>query len=229
MTLLATGREQLSVTHSYIDPKTDETETLTFDEFIPEDVIDERIHEMAVHLAPLFVERPRNVVTVPLMAGGSQIMDTILMEISALEPSIAPRIAPIKLLSYDGTERKKVVIEQDARSGIFTDEDVFIFDEVVDGGDTMCLVVNGRVAPEHPRSITVVTLVRKPDAHKGKNVQADVVGFDTPPVFLLGRGMDWHHIGRYQRWIGRVRDGTEAEYTKPPFPAHLLGSAALLG
>jgi hypothetical protein len=36
---------------------------------------------------------------------------------------------------------------------------------------------------------------------------------------LLGRGMDWHEMGRWLRPIYRLRNGTDATYTKPPFPS----------
>ncbi|HSX17389.1 MAG TPA: phosphoribosyltransferase family protein [Patescibacteria group bacterium] len=217
----------LSVTYSYADPGSGEVTTLTFDEFIPEEVVDQRVSEMAGFIAPLLAEHPDETIVVPILAGGSQIMDSILQVASISHPGIAPRVAPVKLSSYDGTSRGQLVVNQDVAKGTFAGKRVFIFDEVVDRGHTMDHLVRQRIEPEGPERVVVVTLVRKLDAHEVP-VQTDIVGFDVPPDFLLGRGMDWKHRGRWIKWIGRLRDGQEATYTMPPFPHIPLRGAVLL-
>ncbi|HSX35330.1 MAG TPA: phosphoribosyltransferase family protein [Patescibacteria group bacterium] len=217
MTARATATIPLSVTHSYTDPATGQITTLTFDEFIPEHVVRARVRAMAKYLAPLLAAHPDETVVVPVLAGGSQIMDAILREAEALVAGIAPRIAPVKVRSYEGTAAGKLCVDQDVPAGTFAGKTVFVFDEVVDRGHTMRYLLNDRIKPEHPKAIIVVTLVRKLAAHE-VDVQTDVVGFDTPPDFLLGWGMDWHQRGRWQPWIGRLRDDKQAIYTVPKFP-----------
>mgnify|MGYP002048186070 FL=1 len=47
----------------------------------------------------------------------------------------------------------------------------------------------------NPKSVKVVSLLSKPDVLQGK-VEIDYLGFEIPPAFVVGYGLDFDEQGR---------------------------------
>lgn len=199
----------------------DNGNTLTFDELIPEPVVNDRIREIGAHLAPWIAERPRDTVVVPILTGATRFTDSMLVRAAATEPQIEPRVDAVKIQSYArGTQAGRLQVVQGLSQSVRSQR-VIVVDEVIDGGGTVHHLVEKMLKPAGPESITVVTLVSKPEAHTFR-VQEDVIGFNVPAsTFLIGWGMDWAGKGRWLNWIGNRRvEGTEntATYQIPALP-----------
>ncbi|BDH55523.1 hypoxanthine phosphoribosyltransferase [Tsukamurella sp. PLM1] len=78
--------------------------------------------------------------------------------------------------------------------------DVLIVEDIIDSGLTLSWLLRN-LATRNPRSLEVVTLLRKPDAVR---VDVDVkwVGFDIPNEFVVGYGLDFAERYRDLPYIG---------------------------
>ncbi|TWS22554.1 hypoxanthine phosphoribosyltransferase [Tsukamurella sputi] len=78
--------------------------------------------------------------------------------------------------------------------------DVLIVEDIIDSGLTLSWLLRN-LATRQPRSLEVVTLLRKPDAVR---VDVDVkwVGFDIPNEFVVGYGLDYAERYRDLPYIG---------------------------
>jgi len=70
-----------------------------------------------------------------------------------------------------------------------TGRNVLIVEDIIDTGLTLSWLLNN-LQSRNPASVQILTLLRKPDSLK---VAVDVkyVGFDIPPEFVIGFGLDY--------------------------------------
>lgn len=82
------------------------------------------------------------------------------------------------------------------------DRDVIIVEDIIDSGLTLSWLMRN-LRTRNPRSLEIVTLLRKPDA-----VKADLdileIGFDIPNEFVVGYGLDFAERYRDLPYIGRL-------------------------
>lgn len=80
--------------------------------------------------------------------------------------------------------------------------DVVIVEDIIDSGLTLSWL-RRNLSTRHPKSLEVVTLLRKPEAVK---VEASplVVGFDIPNEFVVGYGLDFAERYRDLEYIGKL-------------------------
>ncbi len=71
---------------------------------------------------------------------------------------------------------------------------IVIIEDIVDSGLSMKYIVE-RIREKHPASVSVMTLLLKPDATKHP-VKTDYTGFHIPNGFVVGYGMDFAQEGR---------------------------------
>lgn len=71
---------------------------------------------------------------------------------------------------------------------------VLIIEDIVDTGETLSYLQEV-FEDLGPKSIKVVSLLHKPEAQKKANVP-DYVGFEIPPKFVVGYGLDYDGLGR---------------------------------
>lgn len=81
-----------------------------------------------------------------------------------------------------------------------TGRDVLIVEDILDSGLTLAWLKKN-LASRGPRSLKIVTLLRKPDAAK-VDIDVDFVGFDMPNQFLVGYGLDYAERYRNLDCIG---------------------------
>ena len=92
-----------------------------------------------------------------------------------------------KVSSGQITERKDLDADIEGRH-------IILIEDIVDTGLSMKYMVD-RIREKDPASVSVVTLLQKPDAAK-HYVNVDYVGFQIPTLFVLGYGMDYAQEGR---------------------------------
>jgi hypoxanthine phosphoribosyltransferase len=82
-------------------------------------------------------------------------------------------------------------------------QDVLIVEDIIDSGLTLSWLLKNLKA-RNPSSISIVTLLRKPDALK-VDVHVNYVGFDIPNEFVVGYGLDYAERYRDLPYIGRLK------------------------
>jgi hypoxanthine phosphoribosyltransferase len=82
-------------------------------------------------------------------------------------------------------------------------KDVLIVEDIIDSGLTLNWLLKN-LRSRNPGSIEVVALLRKPDAVKVE-VPVRYVGFDIPPEFVVGYGLDYAEKYRDLPYIGRLK------------------------
>ncbi|MGO0576509.1 hypoxanthine phosphoribosyltransferase [Ornithinimicrobium panacihumi] len=117
-----------------------------------------------------------------------------------------PGSAPIDFLAVSsygsGTKSSGVVrILKDLDTDI-TGRHVLIVEDIIDSGLTLSWIKTN-LESRGPASVEICTLLRKPEAAK---VEIDVkyVGYDIPPAFVVGYGLDYDEHYRNLRVIGTL-------------------------
>ena len=79
---------------------------------------------------------------------------------------------------------------------------VLIVEDIIDSGLTLSWLVSN-LRSRGPASVEIATLLRKPEAAK---VEVDVryVGFDIPPAFVIGYGLDFAEKYRHLPFVGTL-------------------------
>lgn len=80
--------------------------------------------------------------------------------------------------------------------------DVVIVEDIIDSGLTLSWLLKN-LASRNPKSLEVVTLLRKPDAVK-VDVPVKYVGFEIPNEFVVGYGLDFAERYRDLPYIGTL-------------------------
>ena len=160
------------------------------------DQISDRIAELAKEIDADY--EGREPVLVGILKGAAMFMSDLAR---ALERPT--RMEFMAVSSYgSGTQSSGVVrILKDLDFDI-AGEDVLIVEDIIDSGLTLSWLLKNLLA-RNPRSISIVTLLRKPDAVK-VDVDVRYVGFDIPTEFVVGYGLDYAEKYRDLPYIGRL-------------------------
>ena len=80
--------------------------------------------------------------------------------------------------------------------------DVLVVEDIIDSGLTLSWLLRN-LQGRHPRSLRVVTLLRKPEVQTAKLELFDV-GFDIPNEFVIGYGLDYAEHYRDLPFVGTL-------------------------
>ena len=80
--------------------------------------------------------------------------------------------------------------------------DVLIVEDIIDSGLTLSWLVSN-LRSRGPASVEIATLLRKPEAAK-VDVDVKYVGFDIPPEFVVGYGLDFAEKYRHLPFVGTL-------------------------
>lgn len=81
-------------------------------------------------------------------------------------------------------------------------KDVLIVEDIVDSGLTLSWIINN-LQLRGAKSVEIATLLRKPEAMKVK-LDVKYVGFDIPPAFVIGYGLDYAEEYRNLDCVGTL-------------------------
>ena len=101
----------------------------------------------------------------------------------------------VRTSSYSGTRSGgQVQLLLPPEEELIQGKDVVLIEDIVDSGLTMqaFLPILQQLGPS---SITLVTLLHKPDAQRVP-VEIDLIGFSIPTKFVVGYGLDYDGLGR---------------------------------
>lgn len=161
---------------------------LHFQAFLSVEQIQKRVKEIGVELNQQFGDKKPIFL---VMLKGAFVFATDLIR-TFQAPA---EVSFVRTQSYAGTQSsKEVKIILGPTPEEVYDRDIIIIEDIVDSGRTM-----DRFRPlleaQQPNSITLVTLLFKPDMLI-KDVKIDYVGFTIPPKFVVGYGLDYDGLGR---------------------------------
>ena len=159
--------------------------------------IQKRVQEMAAELSKKFDNKK------PIFIGvlnGSFIFASDLLR----NLNINCEIDFIKLSSYKGQNTTGTVRLLKDISADITNRDVIIIEDIIDSGLTVEFLVK-RLEGASPRSISIVTLLFKPEVAK-LSLPIDIIGFEITPHFVVGYGLDYDQDYRHLPEIYRLEN-----------------------
>jgi hypoxanthine phosphoribosyltransferase len=164
-------------------------------EIISAEKIDAKVKELASELSKKFKDE------VPIFIGvlnGSFIFMADLMR----HLSIDCEMDFIKLTSYSGRESVGTVKLLKDISADITGRHIVIVEDIIDSGLTIKFLKE-RLQGAEPASIMVTTFLMKPDI-ANVDFEIDLVGFEIPPEFVVGYGLDFNQKLRHLPAIYRL-------------------------
>ena len=103
------------------------------------------------------------------------------------------------------TESSGVVnIKKDLECSI-EGENVIVVEDIIDSGNTLSKLLKV-LQQRNPKSLTVCTLLDKPDRRVVDDVVVDYTGFVVPDKFVVGYGLDFDQRFRNLPCIGFIED-----------------------
>ncbi len=100
----------------------------------------------------------------------------------------------IRVSSYEGTSSTGIVKNVIGLNESIEGRDVIIVEDIIDTGDTALYLIN-EFKKQNPASLAFATLLFKP-ASLRQPVKPEYVGFEIPPAFVVGYGLDYDGLGR---------------------------------
>ena len=170
---------------------------LTFQPMLDEATIANRVDELGRSLRESIVKE--NPVFLGILNGSFIFMADL---VRAYENHC--EVSFIRLSSYDGLTSSGEVMTVIGLTDPLEGRDVIIVEDIIDSGKTMDEFLP--VLKEmNPKSITLVTLLLKPDALKYE-FPIDLVGFEIPDDFVIGYGLDYDEQGRNLKGIYQLKE-----------------------
>lgn len=139
-------------------------------------------------------------ILVPVLTGAYRFFVELLPQLR-----FAHQVSFVKLRSYAGTDRLEGPPAMELNlQGNLAGRPVLILEDIVDTGHTLSFL-RGLVRANRPEHIEVATLLFKPAAFRGQR-PPDWVGFELPPAFVVGFGLDYRQEGRYLQGIYQLAE-----------------------
>jgi hypoxanthine phosphoribosyltransferase len=158
-----------------------------FETYLAEEIIQERIKELAVAINEDFAgKRP---LFIAVLNGSFMFASDLFKSIT-----IEADICFIKLASYKGMKSSgKVVTSIGLEEDLF-DREVIILEDIVDTGKTLHNFLP-KLEHQQPKILKIATLLYKPEATVYP-LNLDYIGFRIPNKFVVGYGLDYDGLGR---------------------------------
>ncbi|MDO4929344.1 MAG: hypoxanthine phosphoribosyltransferase [Corynebacterium sp.] len=166
---------------------------------IPEDQLQARIAEMAAKVSQKYKETENDVILICVLKGA-----VFFITDFARALDIPNQLEFMAVSSYGNASTSSGVVRilKDLDRDI-ADRDVILVEDVIDSGLTLKWLLRN-LRGRKPRSLEVVSLLRKPDAVKAEIDFFDI-GFDLPNEFLIGYGLDYAERYRDLPFVGSLR------------------------
>lgn len=167
--------------------------------YLTEEQLNERIAQMGAEITKKF-------------AGESVYLVCILKGSIFFTTELAKRIALpmtidfMSVSSYGAETRSSGVvnIKKDLEQSI-EGENVIVVEDIVDSGHTLSRLMS-LFESRNPKTLTICTLLDKPERRVVDNLKVDYTGFVIPDKFVVGFGLDYDQRYRNLPYIGFVED-----------------------
>ena len=108
----------------------------------------------------------------------------------------------IKVRSYSGKKSSGTIQLIKDISADVTDRNIILVEDIIDTGHTVQFL-RERFFSALPKSISIATFLFKPDVAK-LDFPVDFIGFEIPPEFVVGYGLDYNQKLRHLDGIYRL-------------------------
>lgn len=112
----------------------------------------------------------------------------------------------MQVSSYGASTRSSGVVNvrRDLEHSI-EGENVIIVEDIVDSGHTMSRLLS-LFESRNPKTLTICTLLDKPDRRVVEGLNIDYTGFEIPDKFVVGFGLDYDQRYRNLPYVGFVEE-----------------------
>lgn len=177
------------------NPYGDDLESVLIDE----ETLHARIREMAAATSERFRDEEDDLILVCVLKGA-----VFFITDFARALDIPSQLEFMAVSSYGNSTSSSGVVRilKDLDRDI-EGRNVVIVEDIIDSGLTLSWLIKN-LRNRHPKSLSVVTLLRKPEAVKVK-IELEDIGFDIPNEFVVGYGLDFAERYRDLPYVGTLR------------------------
>lgn len=167
---------------------------------IDEDTLHSRIRELAKATSEKYKDAENDLILVCVLKGA-----VFFITDFARELDIPVQLEFMAVSSYGNSTSSSGVVRilKDLDREI-ENRDVLIVEDIIDSGLTLSWLMKN-LNNRKPRSLSVVTLLRKPDALKVEIENMAEVGFDIANEFVVGYGLDFAERYRDLPFVGTLK------------------------
>ncbi|WP_286204270.1 hypoxanthine phosphoribosyltransferase [Corynebacterium afermentans] len=165
---------------------------------IPEDVLQERIQELADMVSEKYRDSEEDLILVCVLKGA-----VFFLTDFARKLTIPAEMEFMAVSSYGNSTTSSGVVRilKDLDKEI-AGRDVLVVEDIIDSGLTLSWLLRN-LRNRNPKSLEVVTLLRKPEVQTAKIDLLDI-GFDIPNEFVIGYGLDYAERYRDLPYVGTL-------------------------
>jgi len=165
---------------------------------IPEDVLQERIQELADMVSEKYSDSDEDLILVCVLKGA-----VFFLTDFARKLTIPAEMEFMAVSSYGNSTTSSGVVRilKDLDKEI-AGRDVLVVEDIIDSGLTLSWLLRN-LRNRNPKSLEVVTLLRKPEVQTAKIDLLDI-GFDIPNEFVIGYGLDYAERYRDLPYVGTL-------------------------
>lgn len=177
------------------NPYGDDLESVLIDE----ETLHARIREMAAATSERFRDEEDDLILVCVLKGA-----VFFITDFARALDIPSQLEFMAVSSYGNSTSSSGVVRilKDLDRDI-EGRNVVIVEDIIDSGLTLSWLIKN-LRNRHPKNLSVVTLLRKPEAVKVK-IELEDIGFDIPNEFVVGYGLDFAERYRDLPYVGTLR------------------------
>ena len=172
---------------------------------IPEDVLQERIQELADMVSEKYRDSEEDLILVCVLKGA-----VFFLTDFARKLTIPAEMEFMAVSSYGNSTTSSGVVRilKDLDKEIAS-RDVLVVEDIIDSGLTLSWLLRN-LRNRNPKSLEVVTLLRKPDVQTAQIDLLDI-GFDIPNEFVIGYGLDYAERYRDLPYLGTLHPRVYSE------------------
>nr|WP_120491741.1 hypoxanthine phosphoribosyltransferase [Corynebacterium lactis] len=177
-----------------VNPYGDDVEAV----LVHEEELHTRIAQMAARVSEKYKDAEEDLILVAVLKGA-----VFFMTDFARELTIPTQMEFMAVSSYGNSASSSGVVRilKDLDRDI-EGRDVVIVEDIIDSGLTLSWLMKN-LRNRNPRSLEVITLLRKPEAVRTTLDVADI-GFDIPNEFVIGYGLDYAERYRDLPYVGTL-------------------------
>jgi hypoxanthine phosphoribosyltransferase len=168
----------------------------TFEIMIENDNINKRTRLLGIQLNLDYENR--RPIFIGVLNGSFLFMADLLKEME-----IDCEVGFIRVSSYHGTESSGTIKEVFGMPQDLGGRNIILVEDIVDTGFTLKYILE-KVYLQEPASVSVCTLLYKPDAIQTEIKELEYIGFEIPNEFVVGYGLDYDGLGRNLKDIYRT-------------------------
>ena len=169
---------------------------------IPEEKVEARIKEMAAQISREFEGESIRLICI--------LKGSVFFTCALAKYITVPVTLDFMSVSSYGNETVssgRVKILKDLDESI-QEENVVVVEDIIDSGNTLSKLIS-LLGTRNPKSLTVCTLLDKPERREVPDVKVDYTGFVVPDKFVVGFGLDFDQRYRNLPYIGFIVDEEE--------------------